>query len=160
MNNYHLLTDMEIGTGHWNQIVRIPVDPVTGYISGQEVRGLLEFAGSDVCDTFQAHGDYIYVVCSYSEPLRLGGHSPLISIWRKDNFQYVSGVELNFGWAYDHEGSSLTRLLIPNSNMAGDLMYIYGTTKVMYGAEFARFAFMSMFDTSNWKHGCAYSQAT
>lgn len=34
-NNYWPTNDMPIGTGHWNQIVRVPVDPVTGAIGGQ-----------------------------------------------------------------------------------------------------------------------------
>jgi len=134
MNNYYGAADMEIGTGHWNQIVKIGIDPVTGDASTFIIRGLLEFAGSDVCDTFQAYGSYIYVICTYSENLRLGGYSPLLSIWDIDTFAYVGGVELNFGYVYPYEGVSLTRHLIPNSNMAGDLMYLYGTTLGMYGS--------------------------
>lgn len=154
-----LVADMPIGTGHWNQIMRLPVDPTTGYISTAEIRGLLEFAASDVCDTFQAHGAYIYVICSYSEPLRLGGRSPLISIWNKTTFAYVSGVELNFGYAYPKDDLNLTRHLIPNSNVAGQVIYLYGSTLGMFGDTQSRFAFLTMFDTDTWNHGCAYAQA-
>lgn len=83
----------------------------------------------------------------------------MISIWNKTTFAYVTGVELNFGYVYPYESNNLTRHLIPNSNMAGDIMYIYGTTLGMYGAIQSRFAFITMFDTATWYHGCAYSQA-
>ena len=82
----------------------------------------------------------------------------MISIWNKTTFAYVSGVELNFGYVYPHESGNLTRHLIPNSNMAGDKMYFYGSTLGMYGSTQSRFAFISMFDTVTWNHGCAYSQ--
>jgi len=72
--------------------VRAPIDSSTGAIGGQEIRGLLEFAGSDVCDTFQAFQEYLYVLCTYTENLRLNGGSPLLSIWEKTTFAYVSGI--------------------------------------------------------------------
>jgi len=43
--------------------------------------------------------------------------------------------------------------------MAGDKMYLYGSTLGMYGSTQSRFAFITMFDTVTWNHGCAYSQA-
>jgi hypothetical protein len=146
---------MEIGTGHWNQIMRVPVDPDTGEIFDQEVRALLEFAVSDVCDTFAINGDYIYVICTYSHYQRREG--PLVTIWDKETFAYVHIVEFNFGLYYPTDGATLTRHLIPNSAVAGDFMYFYGTTLQMYGDELPRFALIGMFDTENWLHGCAYT---
>lgn len=128
LNNRSFEDDMHIGTGHWSQIVRLPVDPTTGFIDDQEKRGILEFAVSDVCDTFQVVGDYIFVVCSYTSPLRNTGGSPHISIWAKADFAWVDGINLNFGLTYPTDGATLTRHIIPNSNMQGNYMYFYGTT--------------------------------
>lgn len=158
MNNRWYTDDLEIGTGHWTQIARMPVNPTTGFVSPENKRARMEFAIHDVCDTFTVHGEFIYVLCSYMEPIRGSGASPMVSIWDRSTFNYLEGVVLNFGYVYPVDGPSLTRHLFPNSLMAGDIMYFYGSTLQMYGEELSRFAIISMFDTSTKTHGCAYSQ--